>query len=50
LAPAGRAEDDDAAHPGALTAGVAVFLLLGFGGAHLPTAGMLAGKVAGAVV
>lgn len=35
---------------GALTAVVATFLLLGFGGAHLPTGGMVAGKVAGTVV
>jgi ABC-type transport system involved in multi-copper enzyme maturation permease subunit len=35
---------------GALTAIVAAFLLLGFGGAHLPTAGMVAGKAAGTVV
>jgi ABC-2 type transport system permease protein len=35
---------------GALTAIVAAFLLLALGGAHLPTAGMVAGKAAGTVV
>jgi hypothetical protein len=35
---------------GALTAIVAAFLLLGFGGAHLPTGGMVAGKAAGTIV
>lgn len=35
---------------GAVTAIVATFLLLGFGGAHLPTAGMVAGKAAGTVI
>ena len=35
---------------GAITAIVAAFLLLGFGGAHLPTAGMVAGKAAATVV
>ena len=35
---------------GAVTALVAAFLLLGFGGAQLPTAGMVAGKAAGTVV